>query len=124
MDAPNLDTITYITKDFSRKGSLLNHMNSLTDNFAFDIKPNLNNYNRYNKNFYKLGNKFSELLFKSNYDNNNNDFVCYRPDQISLIIFQMVYFRYIKHHEDLKNLLNGFLQSFFINHNNEKEKNI
>ena len=53
-------------------------------------------------------------MFVRNFNPKNEDFVCLRVDQISILIFQMVYLRYLKHHADLEELIYGFLEAFFV----------
>ena len=109
--------------DLLKKGSFLKHLNSFTQIVKDEPESRLGKEKRFSQNYEKLGRMFSSLMFINNY-NGTDDFICYRVDQISLVIFEMAHLRYIKHHEDLKNLLKGFLEAFFEHFPNKKEKKI
>ena len=126
LENPNIDLDTEIKmepQNLEKRGSLLKHMNSITEIIPTQPEDRLGKEKRFSPDFQKLGKIFSSLTFIRNY-NQEEDFVCYRIDQISLLIFQMVHLRYIKHHEDLRNLLKGFLNAFFVHLEDKLEKKV
>ena len=97
--------------------------NSINDDFEYDLKAKLGANEKYSANFKKFGNTLGRMMFVTEF-NLVDDFLCLRMDQVSLLMFQMAYLRYIKHQKNLKDMLTGFLDSFFRHSSNIKEQKV
>ena len=75
-------------------------------------------HNIENIDFYKLGKELNKLMFVQNKEDDYKNFVCYSVPEISSLIFEIVYLRFIKDKDELKLFLTGFLENFFDTDNN------
>ena len=64
-------------------------------------------------NFYIFGKELNKLMFVQNKEDDYKNFVCYSVPEISTLIFEIIYLRYITDKEGLKLFLKGFLENFF-----------